>query len=66
MKNLISRLTMKKNGEWQEFRHYLTEDGGYLLDRIYTYVDIYGDKYDAFSPFYFWSWRREHELNKSE
>ena len=57
---------MKKNGEWQEFRHYLPEDRGFLFDKIYTYVDKYGDKYDAFSPFYFWSWRREHELNKSE
>jgi hypothetical protein len=63
MKTIISRLTMKKNGEWQEFRHYLPENGGFLFDKIYTYVDKYGDKYDAFSPFYFWSWRR---VNKQE
>jgi len=64
MKELISRLTMKKNGESRVFKHY--SDNIHLLDTIYIYVDKYGDKYEAFSPFKFWHWRRKNETFKQQ
>jgi hypothetical protein len=64
MKELISRLTMKKNGESRVFKHY--SDKIYLLDTIYIYVDKYGDKYEAFSPWKIWHYRRKNETFKQQ
>ena len=50
---------MKKNGESRVFKHY--SENIHLLDTIYIYVDKYGDKYEDFSPFKFWQWRRKNE-----
>jgi|688.fasta_scaffold2092076_2 hypothetical protein len=57
MKTLISRLTMKKNGEVHKIKRFSPDCDRW--EDIYTYVDKYGDKYEAFSPFYICSWRRK-------
>jgi hypothetical protein len=50
-------LTMKKNGEVHKIKRFSPDCDRW--EDIYTYVDKYGDKYEAFSPFYICSWRRK-------
>lgn len=57
MTAVISRLTMKKNGQSHKIKKFDPNNDSWV--DIYTYVDKYGDEYEAFSPFYFWSWRRK-------
>lgn len=58
MKTIISRLTMKRT------RHLFIDK----VDRkdVCLYEDKYGDEWMANYPFFLWSFRVKHELDKSE